>query len=338
MAFFRRIIRPFLSLLKTLLPIHPFALRSQGSWVVFAVLFPLLFLQGCNRTGDSESKTVITIGATHIHLDEAKRDFHELLSDLPQSAKNQESIKKQLLNQLVDRYLILEYGKEHHLSVPDAALAAAVNSIRSDFTEEGFQEAMLRDYIDFDQWKEQLRKRLLEKKIIDQVTAAMPLPDHATILHYYETHADAFTTKRQVKFRQIVTNDLRKAKNLLKRLRQGEDFDAVARERSLAPEAKNGGLVGWVEKGELEKTMDRALFSLKPGQVSAIIRSPYGYHIFQVLASRPAGVRPLLEVTREIEGEIVRARQHAFLAEWLKKQREHVKVQVDPKIFQLLEQ
>lgn len=338
MVFLRRINRPFLSLLKRHLPMHLLSLRLPGCRVAFTVLFALLFLQGCNRAGDSESETAITIGSSHIHLDEAKRDFQDLLSDLPESAKNQESVKKQLLNQLIDRYLILEYGKEHHIAISDATLAGAVSRIRKDFTEEGFKEAVLRDYVDFDQWKEQLRKRLLEKKIIDQVTAEMPLPDHAAILDYYETHADAFTGKKQVKFRQIVTGDLRNAKNLQKRLRQGEDFAAVARQGSVAPEAKEGGLVGWVEKGELEKTMDSALFSLNPAQVSEIVRSPYGYHIFQVLETRPAGIKPLLEVTREIEEELFRARQCTFLAEWLKKKRKHVKVQVDPKIFQLLEQ
>jgi len=338
MMFFRRIIRPFLSSSKMHAPTHSLSLRFQGCRVAFAVLFLLLLLQGCNKAGNSESKTVITVGSLHIHLDEARNDFHNLLSDLPESARNQESIKKQLLDQLVDRYLLLDYGKEHHISISDAALGVAMNRIRSDFTEEGFKEAMLRDYIDFDQWKEQLRKRLLEKKIIHKVTAAMPLPDHAAILHYYETHADAFTTRRQVKFRQIVTRDLRKAKSILKRLRHGEDFEALARGNSIAPEAKTGGLVGWVAKGELEKTMDKALFSLKPAQVSAVIRSPYGYHIFQVLESRPAGIRPLPEVTKEIEEELFRTGQRAFLAEWLKKRREHVKVRVDPKIFQMLEQ
>lgn len=338
MVFLRRIVRSFSSPLKRHLSVHPLPLRFQGCLIAFAVLLPLLFLQGCDRAGDRESKTVITIGTTPILLDEAKRDFHDLLSDLPESAKDQESLKKELLNQLVNRYLILEYGKEHHISISDAALARAVNRIRNDFTEEGFKEALLRDYIDFEQWKEQLRKRLLEKKIIDQVTAKMPLPDHAAILHYYKTHADTFTSKRQVRFRQIVTSDLRTAKNLQKRLRQGEDFEALARQSSIAPEARNGGLVGWMAKGELEKNMDRALFSLKPGQISAIIHSPYGYHIFQVLESRPAGVRPLLEVTRQIEQELSRARRLAFLAEWLIKQKKHVKVKVNPRIFQMLEQ
>ncbi len=302
------------------------------------LLLAAAFQQGCDRAENPQSKTVITVGTTNIQLDEARRDFQDLLSDIPETARNQESIKKQLLNRLIDHYLILEYGKEHHISVSDAALAAAVNRIRSDFTEQGFKEAMLRNYIDFDQWKEQLRKKLLEKKIIEQVTAGMVLPDHAAILHYYETHTDAFTTKRQVKFRQIVTSDLRTAKNLQNRLRKGEDFETVARQGSRAPEAKNGGLVGWVEKGQLEKAMDRALFSLKPGQVSPIIHSPYGYHIFQVLASRPAGVRPLLEVTKEIEENLSLTNRRAFLAGWLKKRRKHVKVHIDSKIFQLLEQ
>jgi len=330
--------RPFFSVLKRHISVNGILPPLQGTLVGVILILSLLFVQGCTKADDSKSKTVITIGAVHFFLDEVQRDYHRLLSDLPESANNTQSVKEQVLNQLIDRYVILEYGQEHHISVSDDALARAVNTIRSDFGEEGFQEALLRDYIDFDQWKEQLRKRLLEKKIVQQITAAMPQPDHTEILNYYETHAKAFSNKPQVKFRQIVTNNLREARDLLKRLGKGEDFEALARLASVAPEAKNGGLVGWVGKGELEKSMDKALFSLKPGQISKIIHSPYGYHIFQVLASRPAGIKPLLEVTPEIERELVREKRQAFLAEWLKKRRKRVTVKIDENIFQLLEQ
>ena len=312
--------------------------RFQGYLLAFTVLFPLLFLQACSISDDSETKSVITVGTTHIHLDEAKRDFEELLSDLPESARGQESIKKEVLNQLIDHYLILEYGKEHHISISDATLAVTIKSIRSDFTDEGFKEALLRGYIDFDEWKEHLRKRLLENEIINKVTAQISPPGHTAILHYYEAHADTFHSKKQVKFRQVVTNDLRKAKKLLKRIQQGEDFGTIARDNSIAPEAKTGGLVGWIEKGALERSMDKALFSLKPGQVSSVIHSPYGYHIFQVLESRPAGIKPLPEVTSEIENELSRKKRRTFFAEWLKELRKHFKTQVNPKILEMLEQ
>lgn len=302
------------------------------------VLLTLLVMQGCTKEENSESRIVMRVGTTKISLAEAKNDFHHLLSELPEGAKQQESMKQQILSHLIDQYLILDYGKEHHISVSDEDLERAVNSVRNDFSEEGFNEALLHDYIDIDQWKKQLRKKLLEERIIQQLTATLSPPDHVAILHYYEDHADAFATKRQVKFRQIVTNDLQKAKKLLQQLDEGDRFEAVARQGSIAPEAKDGGLVGWVEQRELEKTMDKALFSLKPGQISQIIHSPYGYHIFQVLASRPAGVRPLPEVTNQIETGLFRTQQQAFLAEWLKKQKKRVKVHVDKNIFQMLEQ
>lgn len=338
MKFFRRMFRPLLFSLQRHCRVCPLFFRYQRYLAAFSVFFLLLVFQACSMGGDSESKTVITVGSTHVGLDQVKRDFEDLLSDLPESARSQESIEKEVLNQLIDGYLILEYGKKHHIKVSDAALALAIKKIRNDFTDEGFKETLLRDYIDFDQWKEQLRRRLLQEKIMEEVTAQLPPPDHAAILQYYKAHADSFHTKRQVKFEQIVTNDLQKATKLLKRIQQGEDFETVARQDSIAPEAGNGGLVGWVEKGELETTMDKALFSLKPGQVSRVIHSPYGYHIFKVLESRPAGIRPLPEVTSEIEKEISRKTRDAFLGRWLKELRKHFKVAVNPKILQMLEQ
>jgi peptidyl-prolyl cis-trans isomerase C len=338
MKFFRRTSRSLLLTTKMRGRVRSSFFRYQGYGAAFVMFFLLFALQACSTASNGETKTVITVGSTRVDLDQAKRDFNDLFSDLPESARGEESIRKEVLNQIVDHYLVLEYGKKHHIRISDAALDIAIKAIRKDFTDEGFKEALLRGYIDFDQWKEQLRKRLLQEKIMDEVTSKLPPPDHTAILHYYESHSDTFRTKRQVRFRQIVTNDLEKAKKVLKRIQQGEDFGTVARETSVAPEAENGGLVGWVEKGELETTMDRALFSLKLGQLSKVVHSPYGYHIFQVVETRPAGVRPLPEVTPQIEKELSREAQSAFLARWVKELRKHFKVEVNPKILQMLEQ
>lgn len=303
----------------------------------FMVLFCIFFVQACNGSGGDQGRNAMTVGSMHVSLREAKEDFQELSKGLPLSGENGTLVKKQILQQVVERYLILEYARRHGISISDSELVFAMRIIRDDYTDEGFREAILRDYIDLNQWKHQLRKRLLVEKVIKRVSRQVHPPSNTAILHYYETHLNSFHTAKQVKFRQIVTKHETEANNLLKNLREGGNFAKLAMKASIAPEASRGGVVGWVTKGELESIMDKALFSLKPGEISPVIHSPYGYHIFQVLETRPGGVEPLPEVTRLIESRLFRQRQRVFLRKWLKSLRNRIKVHVNPRLLDMLE-
>jgi len=73
-----------------------------------------------------------------------------------------------------------------------------------------------------------------------------------------------------------------RAESAIKRFHDGEKFTDIAHEVSEEPNASSGGDLGWVEKGTLLPNFEKAVFSLESGEVSNIIRSPYGFHIFFV--------------------------------------------------------
>jgi peptidyl-prolyl cis-trans isomerase C len=312
--------------------------RSPRTVIQCLVFFSIvLLLQGCNISGKEEQSKAISIGSTRVGLAEVKSEFKELIKALPVTDENRKRVVKQVLEQIVERHLILEYWKEQGISFSEAELNASIKTIRGDYTDEGFREAVLREYIDFDLWKRQLRKRLLVEKILKKVGGQAPLPGHADIVRYYEQHADSFHSERQIEFRQIVTSEKQQAKIALEKLRKGSDFGKLATEISIAPEASRGGMVGWVTQGQLEKSMDKALFALKPGQLSSVIHSPYGYHIFEVLETQPARTKTLPEVTKEIASKLFRQRRGVFLTHWLEGLKNRFEVYVNPNLSDLLE-
>jgi parvulin-like peptidyl-prolyl isomerase len=62
-----------------------------------------------------------------------------------------------------------------------------------------------------------------------------------------------------------------------------DDFEKLAKERSIGPNAKRGGDLGVINKGDLLQELDKALHKLKPGEISGVLKSELGYHIFKRL-------------------------------------------------------
>lgn len=92
-----------------------------------------------------------------------------------------------------------------------------------------------------------------------------------------------------------------KAEKALGRLKNGDDFTVVAAEMSSDPEAaRTKGDLGWLGKGQYLPMFEETLFKMKPGEISEIIESPLGFHIFKVYGVKPAGQEPFESVKVDI--------------------------------------
>jgi parvulin-like peptidyl-prolyl isomerase len=89
--------------------------------------------------------------------------------------------------------------------------------------------------------------------------------------------------------RQLLLKSLEGAEAARERLGRGEDFGRISVEVSQAPNAENGGELGYVVQGTLPPDLDEAIFAMEPGTTSQPVPSPAGYHIFQVLEVIPEG-------------------------------------------------
>jgi peptidyl-prolyl cis-trans isomerase C len=111
-----------------------------------------------------------------------------------------------------------------------------------------------------------------------------------------------------------------KAEKLLAELRDGGDFGKLAEKHSedLGSARRNGELPGWSEKGKLVPAFEEAAYALKPGEMSGLVRTRFGYHIIKLLEKREARQRPF----EEVKGELVTSLRNEFLgakrAEWMK--------------------
>jgi peptidyl-prolyl cis-trans isomerase C len=306
--------------------------------VFFFTLAISFGLSACNILDRSEENVVIVVGESNITTDELKRDIKFITSGMGVTDQEVNYVIDPLVSKLVDHYLILEYGRQNGITISEKELELAVDDIKKDYPEEAvFQRMLLQRYLDYEKWKEGLKQQLLVNKIMGKASENIAPVTFQEIKTYFDTHRNEFARPEMVKFSQIVTRTKDEAEGIWKRLKKGENLDDLAKKYSTTPEAENGGEVGWVSKGELHESIEKAIFKLPIGRISRVTKTPYGYHIFEVQSKRPKGFKGLSEAMNEIESKLFRQKQETFHERWLIQLRGLFPVQVNKELLATLE-
>lgn len=301
------------------------------------LFFLISAISACDPFAKTEGNVGLVVGSSHITTDKLKSDMEFISAGMEIPVQQRDLIRKQLMEQCINRYLIIEYGKEHGIAISENELQNTLKDIRKEYTDAAFDEALIRGYVDLEQWKNRLREQLLVKKIIEKVTEGVTQPNYQDIKQYFEANQDEFKSPKMIEFRQIVTRTREEAKNLLNRLHNGERMSELAKKYSTAPEAENGGKVGWVAEDHLSESMGNVLFSMPQGKISPVVETPYGYHIFEVISVRPAGVKELPDVIEEIQSKLILQRREVFLKKWLQDLKNHFEVRINQNLINNLE-
>jgi peptidyl-prolyl cis-trans isomerase D len=129
---------------------------------------------------------------------------------------------------------------------------------------------------------------------------------------YYEYNMATFTEPKQVRARHILfklgddatdaqdKETRKKADAVLEEARQGKDFAALARTHSEGPTKGKGGDLGYFKAGQMVKPFEEAVFKMKKGEISDLVRTRFGYHIIKVEDIKEARTKPLEEVRGQI--------------------------------------
>jgi peptidyl-prolyl cis-trans isomerase C len=147
--------------------------------------------------------------------------------------------------------------------------------------------------------------------LMDELCGQASLPSTEEITREVDRRAETMRPAR-AHVRQLLLDSHEQGMEALQRLSAGEDFVDVSIQLSRAPNAADGGELGFFDQGSLTPEIDEVIFSLAPGEFSEPVQGPSGYHVFQVLEVIPEGPPDLAEVERSVRTELAqtRAREH----------------------------
>jgi peptidyl-prolyl cis-trans isomerase C len=174
-------------------------------------------------------------------------------------------------------------------------------------------KAIAADGSSLDKLQQQTRTSLLVSKVLEAEIGPRISVQPKDIDAFYQQNLDRFKEGETVHASHILIGIPQKAdaaqnqearaqtEALLKQIRAGTDFAQLARTRSQdTSSAARGGDLGFFAMGQMDPTFEKAAFALKPGEVSPIVETPYGFHIIKLHERRPARTIPLTEVRAQI--------------------------------------
>ncbi|MFO1518154.1 MAG: peptidyl-prolyl cis-trans isomerase [bacterium] len=232
-------------------------------------------------------------------------------------------IKERLLEDLIQKKILTKEAIKQGIVVNDDDLEKEIHKYKSRYTERDFQKILEARKIDYQTWREVKRANLMADKLIEQKLFADLKISEEKMREYYDQHREEFTQPEAVKIRQIVTENQGSAEAVLKKLKEGENFARMAHDLSIAPDRMQGGDLGFISRGSFPKEFE-VCFDMKVGELSPVVSSLYGFHIFKVIEKRPAKQLPFEEVKGQIEEWLKeKAREEAFQAYYEKLRKEY---------------
>jgi peptidyl-prolyl cis-trans isomerase C len=230
-----------------------------------------------------------------------------------------------VLDNMVGYRLMIQEAKARKVTVADAEVEAQVAQIRAQFPSDAqFQQALAAQKTTLEAIRNDARDEMSASKLVDTEIAAKVAVKPEAITDFYQKNQDKFQQGPRVRASHILIGipqnaDVAtkqqaktKAEGLLKDLKAGKDFAATAKANSQDPgSAPNGGDLGYFEQGQMVPPFEQAAFALKPGEMSEVVETQFGYHIIKVAEKQDSRVVPLEEAKTQIEQYLTQQNRRA---------------------------
>ena len=277
--------------------------------------------------------------------------------------KKVDQLREGIVSELIDRALIAQETQRRGLTIaPDKLATAEQRAIQQFGGEQKYDEYLNEFRLSRAEYREVTKSELYGELMRSELSKNLSVSEKE-ISDYYEAHkaepnfqqperitashiliaARASLIERQLKEEKNLTSDSlaaavreeiaqrrRRAEDLRRKAASGRDFAALARESSEDPGTREaGGSLGAFTRDTHSKAFDEAAFNLRPGSVSDVVQTEYGFHVIKVFARETARVRTLAEMAPEIRARLLSKRQAEELTNWLKEARRKATVHIN---------
>jgi len=291
------------------------------------------------------------------------RDALGLDQNSEEGRRKLDQLKEGIVSELIDRTLIAEEAERRGLSIPpDKLTEAERRSIQELGGDKKYDEYLKENHLTRDEYRDVIKMEVYGEMMSEELSKGLTVTDDE-VKKYYDAHKNdpEFQMPERVAASHILINarplvisqqlasenhlagdelqravneEMERRRKLAEELRHkaqaGADFAMLARQSSEDPSSREkGGDLGAFTRNTHTRAFDDAAFALKPGTVSDVVQTDFGFHVIKVSKHDQPRPMTLEEAAPEIRKRLLAQREAATLTDWLKNARSKAKIHIN---------
>lgn len=291
----------------------------------------------------TSADVVATVNGSPITREEMDRAINFMLAQnrtgKTLTAEEKKKAEEAVLDQLISAELLYQAGKKLEVKDIDKLVETQLTQNKSRFpSPDAYEKALKASGLTEQNLKEFARKEIYINNLIEKEIASKTTASDEEAKKFYDENKDKFKHEESVKASHILigvdpkatAEDKKKAKEkadaILKRVKGGEDFAEVAKKESTCPSSANGGDLGYFAKGQMVPAFESAAFALKPGEISDVVETQFGYHVIKLTDKKPAGTDSFEDMKPKIINYLKTQKVQKGISEYIEKLRKEGKI------------
>lgn len=313
-------------------------------------LINLLFLMAYSapllaKDKTNTAKKVAIVNGTVILKQDFDRAMLGVTQRLSMSGKKLEGaelekLKSEILENIIGGELLFQDAQKKKIKIEDAKINKEYDNLKQKFPSADVFTNWLKEMdltesaIKADFKKRMVVQQLIDKEFSDKISITDP-----EVKAFYDGNPQFFQKSDEVKASHILVrvaadaNEAtkkeakKKVESIQSKIKSGNDFAALAKELSDCPSKEKGGELGFFGRGQMVPPFEKAAFALKPGEVSDIVETEFGYHLIKVLEKKPASTVTLDEVKGQIKQMLTQDKLQKEIVLMVEKLKKNAKVE-----------
>lgn len=241
-----------------------------------------------------------------------------------------DELNRKMLESLIDQSLTQQEAKKYNIEVAEGEIDGAIENIRKNkaLSKEALEKAIAQEGLTIGEYRESIKKQILQARLINFAVKSKVVVTEAEIKKQYETNAEKYTVNRKYHLKNILMKDRAGMDEIKIKLDNKEDFSALAKQYSQAPNASDGGALGVFEAGSFSAGIKDHILSLKKGEHTEVIQTAQGFQIFYAEEVEQGETKSFEQARGEIHDNLYQKQVTEKFETWLEslKKKAHIKI------------
>ena len=315
-------------------------MRALKLILPFRLLLILFLLTPGHLRAEITNRIVAIANSDIITLHELNTSIQRLTGlnakDLQQRSETKfYEIRKAVLDNLINEKITTQQINKLGIKVMTKDVEEAIEKVKreNNLSQEDLVYSLKREGASLKEYKEKIRRQIERFQLVNYEVKSKIVITEENVRNYYQKHVKEYTETDKVRLARIFLKirnpddkeEIAKVKELgteiLSRIKEGHDFNEMAKIYSQGPAAPEGGDLGWIKINQLQPTLRKKITKLSPGKYTNLDHSPSGFQIIKLTEEREARIKTFEEVRDAIYSKLFGEKVEQRYTTWLKELR-----------------